>query len=112
MQTTNVRNPLVCLARMIPLSIKKRLLKILKIETPSGVFKTYYRINKPSAIKTAFEFAGIDGKLCLNKLILVEDIICHSRILFTLTFQLYKLFRFFNRDGLMGNMIAIFEKSR
>lgn len=112
MQTTNVRNPIVCLARLIPLSIKKLLFKILKIETPSGVFKTYYRINKPIAIKPIFGFAGINGKLKLNRLILVEDIICHSRILFTLTFQLYKLLRFLKSDSLMGNMIAVFEKTR
>ncbi|MCD6163268.1 MAG: class I SAM-dependent methyltransferase [candidate division Zixibacteria bacterium] len=110
MQTTNVLNPLLFAARFIPFPIKKVILKKIFKDNPSGIFKTHYKINTPSAVVSLANINRIKKDLILEELILNEDILCQRKLLFTLTFQMYKLIRLFGADSLMGNIIAVFKK--
>lgn len=110
MQTTNKNNPLIVIARVIPFKIKKLILKLLFKDNPSGTFKTFYHINKPSAIKKSYQSEPGQSSLVLREFILAEDILCHSAVLFMISFLLYKIIRFFKLDGLMGNMICVYKK--
>ena len=110
MQTTNVLNPLIIAARCIPFRIKKVILKKLFKETPSGIFRTYYNINTPRKVRLLLGNFEVNGKLRLKELILVGDILCQSKFLFTISFQLYKLLRLLKADWLMDNMILVIEK--
>jgi len=40
----------------------------------------------------------------------MEDIFCHSKLLFAISMQMYKLLRWFNAEGFMSNMIAVYKK--
>ncbi len=103
-QTTNCRNPLLILSRFIPLFVKVPLYRILFGDPPSGIYKTYYRINTPKRL-----FRIIDD-LRPKKLYLVEDILYNSKIFFYGSFFMYKLIRFLGLESLYGNMIAVYEK--
>ncbi len=106
MQTTNTRNPLVMMARIIPFPVKKMLFRRLFRDNPSGTFKTFYKINTPASIRKSY------GQLVLEKLILVEDILCQSEPLHLISRLLYDLMERFGAEDRRGNMIAIFRKSR
>jgi len=110
MQTTNKHNPLIVIARLIPFGIKKMILRIFFKDNPSGTYKTFYHINKPSAIENSYPSVSGRSSLALRDLILVEDILCQSDILFMISFPLYRVLRFFKLDNLMGNIICIFKK--
>lgn len=121
MQTTNINNPLVFLANLIPFPIKKLIIKRLFQDNLSGTFKTYYRINKPSSIKAEYgipedetppDRSNARWALVLKNLIMVEDVICRSRLLFTISFQVYKLVTMLCPQKLSGNMIAVFQKEK
>ena len=105
LQTTNTRNPFVFLSRLIPFAIRKILLGRLFKDNPSGTFRTRYKINKPSLIKPAY------GPLILKKLILVEDILCQSQLLYFVSLGLYRLIKAFGLESLKGNMIAVFSRA-
>ena len=110
LQTTNKNSPLLVMARLIPFAIKKRLLKLLFKENPSGTYRTFYKLNTPAAVeKFNSEVKGRE-KLKLEKMYLVEDILCDSKILFTLSFYLYKLTRLFGWKSLEGNIVVVFKK--
>lgn len=111
MQTSNLYNPIVFLANLIPFPLKKVIIRKLFKDNPSGTFKTYYRINTPSSIKPEYGQTGNSWRLVLQRLIMVEDILCQSRLLFTISFQLYKLIRLFGAKGFSSNMIAVFKKT-
>jgi SAM-dependent methyltransferase len=104
MQTTNKSSPLLLISRLIPFPIKRRLIKLLFKDNPSGTFKTFYRYNTPAAVSDRI------GLLKLDSVILIEDIMCHSRFLFFFSFAWYKLIRFFGIDFLSNNIIAIYRK--
>jgi SAM-dependent methyltransferase len=104
LQTTNTKNPFILLSRLIPFRIKKKLFKRLFRDNPSGIFKTRYKINRPSSIKPAY------GPLILKELILVEDILCQSRLLYVVSLGLYKIIKAFGLESLKGNMIAVFQR--
>jgi SAM-dependent methyltransferase len=110
MQTTNKYNPFIVIARLIPFRIKKMILRILFKDNPSGTYKTYYRINRPSAIKNSYRPESGRSLLVLQDFILTEDILCHSDILFRISFPIYKILRLFKLNNLMGNMICVFKK--
>jgi len=110
LQTTNKNSPLLVIARMIPFAIKKQLLKILFKENPSGTYRTFYKLNTPSAVEKFDSSIQGRGKLKLRKMYLVEDILCDSKILFTLSFYLYKLTQLFGWKSLEGNIVVVFEK--
>lgn len=110
LQTTNKNSPLLVIARMIPFGIKKQLLKLLFKENPSGTFRTYYKLNTPSKIEKFDSGLQGSGKLKLEKMYLIEDILCDSKILFTMSFNLYKLTRLFGWKSLEGNMVMVFKK--
>jgi SAM-dependent methyltransferase len=103
-QTTNISNPLVLLSRLIPFSLKKRIFKRLIRDNPSGTFRTHYRLNRPSAIKGAY------GPLVLERLIMVEDPLCQSPLVYFFSMLIFKLIRFFRLESLKGNMIVLFRK--
>ena len=45
-----------------------------------------------------------------QEFILAEDILCHSRILFMISFPLYMIIKSSKLDGLMGNIICVYKK--
>lgn len=104
MQTTNKANPLVQVSRLIPFPLKKRIFKRLFRDNPSGTFRTHYRINRPSVIKSTY------GPLVLEKMITVEDPLCQSRLLYHFSMMIFRLIRFFRLESLKGNMIVLFRK--
>ncbi|OGC94858.1 MAG: hypothetical protein A2W25_14130 [candidate division Zixibacteria bacterium RBG_16_53_22] len=105
LQTTNKANPLVAASRLIPFGIKKRLLRWLFDDIPSGVFRTFYKFNRPSCFKKQI------GKLHPEKIIMVEDVLTQNRIMFTVSFALMRLFEKLDLQSLMGNIIAIYRKN-
>jgi ubiquinone/menaquinone biosynthesis C-methylase UbiE len=104
MQTTNKANPLVFISRLIPFSLKKRIFKRMFRDNPSGTFKTHYRINRPSAIKSNY------GPLILERLITVEDPLCQSPLVYFFSMLIFRMIRFFRLESLKGNMIILFRK--
>ena len=104
MQTTNRKNPAIFFARLIPFGIKKIIYKKIFKNIPSGTFKTFYRINTPEAI------ARQSGYLNLQKLILVEDLLCQSRFLYYASLSLFKIINKFQLDSIKNNIIAIYKK--
>lgn len=104
MQTTNKNNPLVIISRMIPFPIKKILFSWFFKDNPSRTFKTCYKINTPNTIKRH------TGLLVLERLIMVEDILCQNRLLRFLSSLLYRLIELFGIDSLKGNMIAVYRR--
>lgn len=109
LETTNKNNPLLLIARLIPFSIKKFIIKRLFKDNPSGTYKTYYRLNTPSVYRS-LDLSSVN--LELDELHIVNDVICESRLLFTITFQLYKLITFLGLRSLYGNILAVFKKVR
>jgi SAM-dependent methyltransferase len=107
LETTNKNNPLLMAARLIPFFIKKIIIRNVFRENPSGTYKTYYQINTPRAFKSIAD--GID-KLRLEQLYVVNDVICESKILFTISFGLYKLLKLCGLNSLYGNILATFRK--
>ncbi len=105
MQTTNVKSPLIMAARMIPFGLKKALFKKTFKNNPSGTYRTYYKINRPGKLRRNI------GPLSLNKLILVEDLLCQSRILYELSLLIFKFIRLFNLESFKNNIIAIYKKN-
>ncbi len=106
-ETTNKNNPLIVIARIIPFSIKKKIIKHLFKDNPSGTYKTFYALNTPAAIK---HFNFKDTGLKLENYYIINDIICESKILFTFSFGLYKLLRRFGFENLFGNLIIVLRK--
>ena len=104
MQTTNKNNLFVLLSRMIPFAIKKALFGRLFKDNPSRTFKTWYRFNTPRAIN---EHTGL---LTLDRLIMVEDILCQNGMLHFLSGLLYRVMELFGLESLRGNMIAVYRK--
>lgn len=104
-QTTNKLNPLIVLSRLIPFGIKKRLIKSLFKDNPSGTFRTYDRMNKPSAVKPQI------GSLVLQELILVDDILCQNRLLFTISYAIFRMQKALGLEGLANNIIAVYRKN-
>lgn len=105
-QTTNKHNPFLVLSRLIPFSLKKILIKTMFKDNPSGTFKTFYRINTPAAIPEKL------GTLKLDSIILIEDILCHSKPLFFISFTWFSLMKLFGANSLSNNMIIIYRKSK
>jgi SAM-dependent methyltransferase len=105
-QTTNKHNPFLLLSRLIPFSIKKRLIKTIFKDNPSGTFKTFYRINTPSLIPSLI------GTLKLDSIILIEDILCHPKPLFFISFAWFKLMKLLGANSLSNNMIMIYRKPK
>jgi SAM-dependent methyltransferase len=105
MQTTNRKNPAIFFARLVPFRIKKIIYKKIFKNIPSGTFKTFYKINTPEAI------ARQSGYLNLQKLILVEDLLCQSRLLYYASLSLFKIINKFHLDSIKNNIIAIFKKA-
>jgi SAM-dependent methyltransferase len=104
LQTTNRKSPYISFSRLIPFEFKKRLFKSLFRDIPSGIFKTYYRINTPRVLRRNF------GSLMLQKMILAEDILCHNRFFFWFSFFAYKLMHALKLNTINGNIIAIYIK--
>ncbi|MEE9553372.1 MAG: hypothetical protein V3W18_03655 [candidate division Zixibacteria bacterium] len=104
MQTTNKWNPLVIISRMIPFPIKKILFSWLFKDNPSKTFETYYQINTPDEIRR------YTGSLILERLYMVEDILCQNEMFHFLSGLLYRLMILFGLDTLKGNMIAVYRK--
>ncbi|UCC80204.1 MAG: class I SAM-dependent methyltransferase [Candidatus Zixiibacteriota bacterium] len=103
-QTTNKKNPLVLLARLIPFRIKKALLKRIFENTPSGTFKTYYRMNTPHTIESN------PGSLRLHEIILVEDLLCQSRLLYSISLSIFRIIDKFHLGSFKNNIIVIYKK--
>jgi SAM-dependent methyltransferase len=103
-QTTNKYSPTIILARLIPFALKKMLFKIIFKDNPSGTFKTYYKINSPGKFPNAF------GKLILEKKIVTEEILCQSKLMFGLSFTLFRLISLFKAKPLFNNIIVIYQK--
>jgi SAM-dependent methyltransferase len=107
LETTNKYNPLILAARMIPFFIKKIIFQRIFKENPSGTYKTYYQINTPKAFRNV---AAQVKNMKLERLYLINDIITESKILFTISFGLYKLMKLFGLNSLYGNILAVFRK--
>ena len=107
LETTNKNNPLLIAAGLIPFFIKKIIIKKIFKENPSGTYKTYYKINTPQAFNHIA--AGIKN-LKLEQLYVVNDVICESKILFTISFGLYKLIKLLSLKSLYGNILAVLRK--
>jgi len=105
LQTTNKTNPLVMAWRLIPFGIKKRMLKSLYDDIPSGVFRTFYKFNRPSCFKNQI------GHLHLEKIIMAEDVLTQNRMMFTGSFGMMRLLETLGLQNLMGNIIAIYRKN-
>ena len=105
MQTTNIKNPGIFLARLIPFRIKKSLFRKVFKNIPSGTYKTHYRINTPAAIEKG------SGLLKLSRIILVEDLLCQSRFLFYASLTLFRIIRKLRLDSFKNNIIAIYRKT-
>jgi SAM-dependent methyltransferase len=106
LQTSNIKNPFVFLSSLIPFKLKKRLLRWIFKEIPSGTFKTYYRMNRPSHFKRQL------FNLKLQKLLLIEDIFCQSRLLFYISFIYFRLLRFCGVESFSNNIIAVYQKGK
>jgi len=107
-ETTNKNNPLIVAARLIPFAIKKVIIKHVFKDNPSGTYKTFYSLNTPKAIRQYdFQAAGLK----LEKLHVVNDIICESKILFTFSLGLYKFLKLFGFENLFGNLIIVLRKA-
>lgn len=104
LQTTNKKSPYIAFSRRIPYGFKKRLFRSLFKDIPSGIFKTYYGLNTPRALRGNF------GPLKLQKLILEEDILCHNRFFFWFSFLVYRLMNALKLNAIKGNIIAIYIK--
>lgn len=104
LQTTNCKNPMLIVSRMIPGFIKAKLLRVLFGAPPSGIFKTYYRSNTPGHLFRRHY------QLEPRNLILVEDILCHSKFLFLISYCFYKFIRAMGLVSLSSNIIVVFEK--
>lgn len=104
MQTTNKKSPLILLARLIPFRIKKALLGRIFKNTPSGTFKTFYRMNTPRAIESS------PGALRMDKLLLVEDLLCQSRLLYSISLIIFRILDKFHLSAFKSNIIAIYKK--
>ena len=104
LQTTNRKSPYIAFSRLIPFEFKKRLFKSLFKDIPSGIFKTYYRLNTPRALRRNF------GSLRLQKMILAEDYLCHNRFFFWFSFLVYKFMNALKLNTIKGNIIAIYFK--
>jgi SAM-dependent methyltransferase len=104
LQTTNKRNPLVIVSRMIPFSLKRVIFPVLFKDNPSGTFKTRYRMNTAKDIPTAI------GGLKLEKLIMVEDILRHNPFLYFISSLVYRIIRLFKLEDLKGGIIALYRK--
>lgn len=106
LQTTNKYSPLILVSRLIPFSFKKFIFRRVFKDNPSGTFKTFYKINRPS------QFPSRQGELNLDKIILVEDILCQNAILFQFSFMLLKIVKLFKIESLSNNLIAIYCKAK
>ncbi len=104
MQTTNKNNPLVVVSRLIPFRFKKALFAWAFKGNPSGTFRAFYRINTPRLIKLN------TGSLNLERIILIEDILCQNAFFHSLSILLYRLMESFGLESLRGNMIAVYRK--
>jgi SAM-dependent methyltransferase len=104
LQTTNKRNPLVIVSRVIPFALKRIIFPVLFKDNPSGTFKTRYKMN------TARDIPPAIGGLKLEKLILVEDILRHNPFLYFISSFVFRIIRLFRLDNLKGNIIAIYRK--
>jgi SAM-dependent methyltransferase len=107
LETTNKNNPLIIISSLIPFPIKKYIIKKLFKENPSGTYKTFYRINTPSSYR---KLDLSDQGLILDKLYIVNDIFCESKLLFAISFGLYKFMRLFGLNSLYSNILAVFRK--
>lgn len=107
LETTNKWNPLLVMARVIPFFIKKIIIKKLFKDNPSGTYKTSYKLNTPSAYKK-LDLSSIHLKL--EQLYIVNDVICESKLLFTISFGLFKLIKLFGLNDLYGNIVVVFRK--
>lgn len=105
MQTTNAGSPLILMARLIPIGLKKIIFKKIFIDYPSGIFKTHYKINRPKILRK------ITGPLMLEKLIMVEDLLCQSRVLYAISLLIFKFIRLLKLDSYKNNIIAIYKKN-
>jgi len=104
LQTTNAASPLIVMARLVPLGLKKVIFRKAFRDTPSGIFKTYYKINRPKL------FRKKTGPLKLEKLIMVEDLLCQSRVLYMVSLFIFKFIRLLKLDSYKNNIIAIYKK--
>jgi SAM-dependent methyltransferase len=104
-QTTNKFSPTVLISRLIPFALKKAIFKKIFKDNPSGTFKTYYKINYPT------KFTAVHGHLKLEKLILAEDMLCQSKLLFGITYLLFRLIKMLGAGSISNNIIAIYRKA-
>lgn len=95
---------MILFARLIPFKIKKTLFRKIFKNIPSGTFKTFYEMNTPEAIKTK------SGSLRLHELLLVEDLLCQSRLLYSVSLILFKIINKFQLNSIKNNIIAIYKK--
>lgn len=107
METTNKNNPLLIISRMLPLFLKRIIFGKLFKDNPSGTYKTYYRMNAVSTYRN-LDLSSIG--LVLADLHVVNDVICDSKLLFTISFQFYKLLKLLGLKNLYGNILAVFRK--
>ena len=102
--TTNVWSPVIFIPKLIPYSIRKKLiLKVFKVQD-EDVFPTYHKFNSYRRIRKRFH------GLKLVKLTFIQDLNTVNRILFLLFFAWHLITTpgFVNR--LRSNLIAVYEK--
>ena len=58
--TPNARGYFAVLARLVPASFRKRLVRVFEVRKEKDVFQTYYRANTPSAISRLAAGAGLE----------------------------------------------------
>jgi SAM-dependent methyltransferase len=104
MQTTNKKSPLILIARLVPFKLKRALIKNIFRNAPSDTFKTYYEINTPQAIKSK------PGSLRLHDLIMVEDPLCQSKLLYSISMLIFRFIDIFQLNSLKNNIISIYKK--
>ncbi|OGU57532.1 MAG: hypothetical protein A2X64_04705 [Ignavibacteria bacterium GWF2_33_9] len=103
--TTNVHNPVIALARLLPYRFKKKLItKIFKVED-EDIFPTYHNFNTPKAFNKKY------GKLSPIHIEYISDINRTNNFFFVL-YLLWHLFttpKFINR--FRSNILAVYGKT-
>jgi ubiquinone/menaquinone biosynthesis C-methylase UbiE len=102
--TTNIKNPIIAIARLFPYKIKRQLItKIFKVED-DDVFPTYHQLNTPQAFKK-----GI-GKLKPIYIEYISDINRTNNVFFILylIWHIITMPKFLNK--FRSNILCVFEK--
>ncbi len=102
--TTNVWSPVIFLPKLLPYTVRKKMiLKVFKVED-EDIFPTYHRFNSYVKIKKNFH------ELKLLKLDFIQDLNAMNKVLFLVFFAWHVLTTpvLFNR--LRSNLIAVYTK--